>query len=244
MEEDATRRSTQQQGRKKRRKVEKEKEREQNTLSNGVAIGLPESFCLQQHQQGRSDNPTYFVSMPTGLEAVTIEEINYKLDPIAVFSPFSGKVVFTTISKTPLQVSQCLRSVDKLYVCVDIVKNVVREKEKGLAYLESLAKSLEWEPSIETWRRCNPLQQPPQHNEGGINDKQLSFRVTFHRANSVSNKNVPRDTRREAEYSSMEGAGWFGGGVHEKLNWIVNLKEYDVEVRNSLIFNKLELTFN
>ena len=205
---------------KKRRKVKDDKEE-----NKAPRHSVPESFKLLT---GLQFSPNFFASVPTGLEEVTIEEIKQKLEPLCVFSPVDGKVVFTTTARTPLQVAQALRSVDKLYVCVQIVQNVQRPKANAEQYFEDLAKSFDWEPSIESWKACNPVLSSTI-----AEDKPLRFRVTFHRATCLATRNIPR-AEREEEYTSMEAASWFGGGVYLKLNWEVDLSNYDVEVCQTL----------
>jgi 23S rRNA G2445 N2-methylase RlmL len=159
---------------------------------------------------------TYFVTCPSGLEFLTVEELS---DTVAAegIDKRRGKVVFTSACAPEELV--VLRSVFYLYAHVAVMEGIPAD-ENGPERVKRLGFELDWEGALAVWRRRFP--EAPEAPR---------FRVTAKRGG------------RHA-YRSQQVAGALGAGVQGRFGWPVDLTGYDLEILAHLTDDELVVGLN
>ncbi|XP_022255376.1 THUMP domain-containing protein 3-like isoform X2 [Limulus polyphemus] len=132
-----------------------------------------------------------------------------------------------------------LRGIDHIYLVVHRVNNFgfPQEKEELKDKLEKLAEEIYWTKGLEVWSYFTGFEKlslkelinyHPALNESSVSISSTSeqehgncipkFRVTCYR------------TGQNHNFTSMDAAAYFGGGINDRFHWKVDMKNHDIEI--------------
>ncbi|XP_013787079.1 THUMP domain-containing protein 3-like isoform X1 [Limulus polyphemus] len=184
------------------------------------------------------DKPTCTVeaTVVTGFELIAKEECEEKIGVGARTE--RGRIFFDVECKRVKEVSH-LRGIDHIYLVVHRVNNFgfPQEKEELKDKLEKLAEEIYWTKGLEVWSYFTGFEKlslkelinyHPALNESSVSISSTSeqehgncipkFRVTCYR------------TGQNHNFTSMDAAAYFGGGINDRFHWKVDMKNHDIEI--------------
>jgi len=193
---------------------------------------------------------TLCATVITGFESVTVAECKQKLKCSPVRK--RGKVYFE-IPVDLVHRAIELRSVENLFVVVKdiedfrISNNNEDDKETVLERFYQLAFELDWDLPLSVWQsytgykgnlQWQPTSQSQQSNDDNSEGQSCKLNVTKKTKidETINLDSLPsfRATATRSgighQFSSMEAAAKFGGGVNDCFHWRVDLSNSDIEV--------------
>eukprot|EP00727_Mastigamoeba_balamuthi_P012974 m51a1_g83 hypothetical protein (381) ;mRNA; r:270027-271367 len=159
---------------------------------------------------------TLFAVVPAVLEGLAEAEIREKLQPVEWVRAHErrGVVVFRTHAP-PAQWFQ-LRSADNLFAFIREEDTLDATADVAFKQAEDWAASADYGPALEAWKASAEF-LPRKKSGNPINTATPTFRATAIREGPH-------------EWHGPDFAGNMAGGTIEKMQWGVDLKEFDLEV--------------
>ena len=192
----------------------------------------------------------------TGLEKITVEELNQNLNLTSQIDSRRGKVFFKLSSLANVHELTKLRSVEHVFSVVHTLESedVYENTELAEKFFMRLPDRIDWTEGLKSWAAyydksgfdVDKLKQkfvlPDDYKPQFTNGRKRkitgvpAFRVTASRtgeregASPTKGAQVSNDESKKHSFTSDQVAKWFGAAVNNKFGWQPNMKNFDMEI--------------